>query len=309
VKRFLVLLVVIPLLLVVLAGVATIPAHLQIRTIHPALPAFDTLARALDVADGPIGVSYVNTASQRSPLGTLGHPGVLITWPDGRQFLVDTGMPPDEAIAFGRPMETILGADPTVTHGSLDEQLGSAVNDIRGIGFTHLHSDHTGGLPAICAAQAKPATVYQSPLQSRELNYTTKMGLEALEVAVCERKQLVEGVVMSVPGFPGLAAVSLGGHTPGSTLFAARVGHAYWLFSGDITNDKKSLSRDLPKHWLYSLLIVPEDTTWTARLRKYLAAMEEFDGVIVLPAHDIGVMAESLPPAGTTRLGAADSFR
>ena len=46
-KRFLVLLVAIPLLLVVLAGVATIPAHLQIRTIHPTLPAFDALARAL----------------------------------------------------------------------------------------------------------------------------------------------------------------------------------------------------------------------------------------------------------------------
>ena len=106
---------------------------------------------------------------------------------------------------------------------------------------------------------------------------------------------------MPVPGFPGLAAVSLGGHTPGSTLFAARVGRTYWLFSGDITNDKQSLTQDLPKHWAYSLLIVPEDTARTARLRQYLGALDDIDGVTVLPAHDIDVMARNLPSALAAR--------
>lgn len=299
-KKFLLLLVAVPALVVVLALAATLPAHLQVRGIHPELPAFETLARALDQPGGPVAVAYLNTASQSGPLGTLGHPGVLLTWPDGRQFLVDTGMPPEEAVAFGRPIETLLGAEPTKTYGSPADQLGSAVNDIRGIGFTHLHSDHTAGLPAICAAQSSPATVYQAPLQSRELNYTTRMGVGALEEAVCDRRELGEGVVMPVPGFPGLVAVSLGGHTPGSTLFAARAGAAYWLFSGDITNDKKSLVLNLPKHWAYSLFIVPEDTAWTARLRQYLKSLDEIDGVTVLPAHDIEVMASSLPPAVAT---------
>lgn len=95
--------------------------------------------------------------------------------------------------------------------------------------------------------------------------------------------------------------MSLGGHTPGSTLFAARVDDAYWLFSGDITNDKQSLTRNLPKHWAYSLLVVPEDTAWTARLRQYLQALDDIEGVTVLPAHDIDEMAGNLPPAVATR--------
>lgn len=300
-KKVLLLLVGVPAVVVLLALLATLPAHLQVRGIHPVLPAFETLAHALDQPGGPVAVAYVNTASQRGPLGTLGHPGVLLTWPDGRQFLVDTGMPPDEAVAFGGPMETLLGADPTVTYGSLADQLGSAVNDIRGIGFTHLHSDHTAGLPSLCAAQASPAPVYQAPLQSRELNYTTRMGVGALEEAACGRRELGGEVIMPVPGFPGLAAVSLGGHTPGSTLFAARVGDAYWLFSGDITNDKRSLLQDLPKPLVYSLFIVPEDTAWTARLRQYLKTLDDIDAVTVLPAHDIEVMAASLPAAVATR--------
>jgi glyoxylase-like metal-dependent hydrolase (beta-lactamase superfamily II) len=301
VKKVLALVVVIPLLLVIVAVAATVPAHLQIRRIHPSLPSFETLARALDVPGGPVAVRYVNTASQRGPLGTLGHPGVLITWSDGRRFLIDTGMPPEEAVAFGRPMESFLDAEPTETFGSLADQLGDAVNDIRGIGFTHLHSDHTAGLPAICAAQANPALVYQAPLQATKLNYTTRMGVAALEAAACERRQLDAQVVMPIPGFPGLAAVSLGGHTPGSTLFVARLGAAYWLFSGDITNDKRSLTEDIPKPWIYSLLVVPEDTAWTARLREYLRTLEEVDGVTVLPAHDVEVMAAGLPQAVAAR--------
>ncbi len=300
-KKVLLLVVAIPLLLVVIAAAATLPAHLQIRNLRPPLPAFDELARALDVAGGPVAVAYVNTASQTSPLGTLGHPGVLLTWPDGRQFLIDTGMPPDEAVAFGRPIETLLGADPTETFGGVAEQLGAAVNAIRGIGFTHLHSDHTAGLPAICAAQSSPAPVFQVPLQVNELNYTTRMGMGALKLASCERRMLAEGKIMAIPGFPGLVAVSLAGHTPGSTLFAARVGQAYWLFSGDVTNDKRSLTDDIPKHWAYSLFVVPEDTGWTAHLRQYLRGLEGNDGMTVLPAHVVVVMAASLPAAVAAR--------
>src|SRR5690606_40036314 len=69
-------------------------------------------------------------------------------------------------------------------------------------------------LPGICAAQAHAATVYQSPLQQRELNYTTKIGLAALDAAACPREILAGDVIKPVPGFPGLVAVSLGGHTP-----------------------------------------------------------------------------------------------
>jgi glyoxylase-like metal-dependent hydrolase (beta-lactamase superfamily II) len=298
VKKLVFLIIAIPLTLALVAALFTLPAHRQIRSIHPPLPDFNSIEAALDVADGPVNIAYLNTASQRSPSGTLGHPGVLLSWPDGRRFLIDTGMPPEQAIAFGKPIELVLGADPVEPYGSLADQLGTEANTIEGIAFTHLHSDHTDGLPSLCAAQSSPATVFQTPLQSNELNYTTKLGLKALDTASCERRKLAAETIMPIPGFPGLAAVSLGGHTPGSTLYLARVGQEYWLMSGDITNDKKSLLQDLPKHWLYSTLVVPEDTLRTAQLREYLRELDKNESVTVLPAHDVDGMAASLESYG-----------
>lgn len=300
-KKAVLLIIAIPLVLILVAALFTLPAHRQIRSIHPPLPDFEEITAALDAQDSPLAITYLNTASQRSPAGTLGHPGVLLEWADGRRFLIDTGMPPEQAIAFGKPMEFILDAQPTATYGSLATQLGAAVNSIEGIAFTHLHSDHTDGLPTICSAQAVAATVFQTPLQFNELNYTTEMGFEAFDGVACERRQLAAGTIMTIPGFPGLAAVALGGHTPGSTLYIARVGDKFWLFSGDITNDKKSLLQDLPKHWLYSTFIVPEDTGRTAQLRDYLLKLDKLDDVTVLPAHDVEVMAANLPQYSGTR--------
>ncbi len=298
-KKLMLLIVALPLalmlMLILIVAIVTFPAHRQIRSIHPPLPDFDAIAAALDVAGGPVSISYLNSASQRSPYGTLGHPGVLLEWSDGRRFLIDTGMPPEQAIAFGKPIEFILDAEPTATYGSLAQQLGAAVDSIEGIAFTHLHSDHTDGLPTICAAQAEAATVFQTPLQFNERNYTTELGFKAFDGVACERRQLAAGSMMTIPGFPGLVAASLGGHTPGSTLYAVRIADKFWLFSGDITNDKKSLLQDLPKHWLYSAIIVPEDTARTALLRDYLLELEKIDGVTVLPAHDVEAMAASLP--------------
>ncbi len=284
---FLLVIVAVPL---VMLGIA----HRQIRTIAPALPTLDAIVAALAVEAAPTRLYYVNTASQRNPAGSLGHPGVVIEWSNGRSFLIDTGMPPAQAVAFGRPIEWLLDAEPTQTFGSLADQLGEGVNKVAGVAFTHLHSDHTDGLPQICARQQTPATVFQTPLQYEQRNYTTDMGFEALAAARCARVKLPSADIIPLPGFPGLVAISLGGHTPGSTLYAARVGQHYWLFSGDITNDKRSLLEDLPKHWTYSLLVVPEDTQRTALLRNWLRALDEKPNVTVLPAHDVDVMGEHL---------------
>ena len=296
-KKSLVLLLVFVLvgLPLLLAVAALVPAHLQIRGIEPDLPSWRDIEAALKGTDGPVQASYLNTASQTSPAGTLGHPGVLLRWSDGRLFLIDTGMPPEEAIAFGEPIELLLDAQPTQTFGSLATQLGDSVSAIGGIAFTHLHSDHTDGLPGICAAQEQPAVVFQAPLQFDERNYTTDMGYAALERASCPIARLGEGVLKAVPGFPGLFAVSLGGHTPGSTAYIARVGGEVLIFSGDITNDKRSVVDDLPKAWIYSNLIVPENTERTAVLRRWLQSLDLRDGVTVFPAHDVMAMAAVLP--------------
>jgi glyoxylase-like metal-dependent hydrolase (beta-lactamase superfamily II) len=274
---------------------ATIPARWQIQHITPELPDWAALDAALDQPGGPVALAYVNTASQSTSLGELGHPAIVVEWADGRRFLIDTGMPPEEAQAFGEPME-LLGAGPTTTFGAAASQLGTVVQSVKGIAFTHLHSDHTAGLPGICAAQAQAATVYQSPLQSKELNYTTDIGMVALEAAVCPREVLGNDVIKSVPGFPGLLAISLGGHTPGSTMYAVRVAGKTWIFSGDITNDRRSLLQDIPKPWWYSALVVPENVARTAELRGWLNNLNTQPGVTVLPAHDVvGMAAAGLP--------------
>ncbi len=269
---------------------ATIPARWQIQHINPELPDWAALDAALNQPGGPIGLAYINTASQKTSLGELGHPAIVIEWPDGRHFLIDSGMPPEEAQAFGKPLE-LLGADPTTTFGAVATQLGAAVKSVEGIAFTHLHSDHTAGLPGICAAQTKAASVYQAPLQQQELNYTTEIGLAALDDAVCPRAGLSEDVIMPVPGFPGLLAVSLGGHTPGSTLYAVRVAGKTWIFSGDITNDLRSLQEDIPKPWWYSTLVVPENVGRNRDLRAWLKNLDAQPDVAVLPAHDVVAMA------------------
>jgi glyoxylase-like metal-dependent hydrolase (beta-lactamase superfamily II) len=275
----------------------TAPAHWQINRIAPELPDWAALDAALNVDDGPVAVAMINTASQTSTFGEIGHPSIVINWPDGRRFLLDTGMPPDAAQAFGKPMEQYLGADRIKTYGALATQLGAAVDSVKGVAFTHLHSDHTAGLPGVCGAQQLPAAVYQAPLQREELNYTTKMGMKSLDAAACPREVLVDGVIKTVPGFPGLLAVSMGGHTPGSTLYAIRIDGQTWLFSGDITNDRRSILENLPKPWWYSTLVVPEDTERTAQLREWLRGLDERPGVTVLPAHDTLAMAAAGLPA------------
>ena len=94
------------------------------------------------------------------PAGTIGHPGVLIEWADGKRFLIDTGMPPAQAIEFGKMLEKLLGSDPTVAYGAVHTQLGDALESVRGIAFTHLHSDHTAGLQSLCDKPRQAATVF-----------------------------------------------------------------------------------------------------------------------------------------------------
>lgn len=124
-----------------------------------------------------------------------------------------------------------------------------------------------------------------------------KIGLAALDAASCPRAVLAEGLVKSVRGFPGLVAVSLGGHTPGSTLYGVVVDGKTWVFSGDITNDRRSLLEDLPKPWWYSALVEPENVERTAQLREWLRRLDERPGVTVLPAHDVVAMAAAGLPA------------
>jgi glyoxylase-like metal-dependent hydrolase (beta-lactamase superfamily II) len=92
---------------------------------------------------------------------------------------------------------------------------------------------------------------------------------------------------MAVEGFPGLGVIALGGHTPGSTLFAVAIGDQLWLLSGDISNSKADLLSDTGKGFLYSYLLVPENTARNDVLRPWLGELDAEEDMIVIVSHDL----------------------
>ena len=142
-------------------------AHLQVReaaTTPPSLEAVKRAAAAIPRAEQPVAVRYLNTAKQSGPFGVIGHTVIVVDWADGKSLLIDAGMDRAEAEAFGAAME-ILGSGPTETFGPVEKQMGSALEAVQGMLFTHLHSDHTLGVTDICAGIVESggsATVYQT---------------------------------------------------------------------------------------------------------------------------------------------------
>lgn len=273
------------------------PPHLQTRAIAPPLPGVAELLALRDVPDGPMRVELLTVASQESPRGTLAHTAVLVHWADGRAFLIDAAMDRAGAEEFAELLKTISGAGEGRFRADVAEQLGPAIRDVRGVGFTHLHIDHTQGLGAFCAARGDGAAVYQTRWQAEEHNYNTTEGAAIVRGSCLAPRRLEGEGVLPVEGFPGLGAVALGGHTPGSTLFAVAVDGHLWLFSGDTTNTKASLLGDVGKGFLYSWLLVPENTARTAELRRWLAGLDARDDTSVIVSHDAADAAASGLPA------------
>jgi len=277
-----------------------VEAHWEIRRIAPPLADRASLDARLDVPDGPVALHVVNTATQRSRGGdpSLGHPAFRIEWPDGRVFLIDLGMDADGAREFGETIERFVDAEPIETYGSVAEQLGAGVDRVAGVAFTHLHIDHTQGIAALCAALGRDVDVFQTTWQARRGNYTTAPGRESVEASGCARlRELTDGPIYDVPGFPGLVAVAAGGHTPGSTVYFARVGDTTWVFAGDISNVQDALLGNRPKPWAYSLFVTPEATERLEELRRWLAAVHALPGYRVTVSHDVDAIAASAIPA------------
>lgn len=284
------------LLLLVGLGLAALgEAHWEMRGLTPVLPEWDALLALVDVADSPVRVSYVNTATQPGVAGSpLSHPAFVLEWADGRIFLIDTGMDREGARAFGRPFELLFGVEPVEPHASVAEQLGPAAERVRGVAFTHLHVDHTGGLASLCAQREErdaALPVFQIPWQADRGNYTTTPGREHIAESGCGRpERLGAAAGVPVPGFPGLAVVAAGGHTPGSSVYVARVAGATWVFAGDITFTREALLENRPKERIYSLLITPEAPRVLEALRLWLAGLDARPGVTVVVSHDLGAL-------------------
>jgi glyoxylase-like metal-dependent hydrolase (beta-lactamase superfamily II) len=106
-----------------------------------------------------------------------------------------------------------------------------------------------------------------------------------------------EGPLLAVPGFAGVAVFPAGGHTPCSQVIVARVGDRTLAFAGDLVNEADGIRHDVPKPFLYSLLLVPEASGRLATLRRWLRELQDHDHVLVLPSHDEAALrASALSP-------------
>lgn len=283
-------------------------AHWSIRTIEPELPSIEQiLAVGADSVDLPVGLRLFDTASQSMPRSgvlersldptpeaayVMAFPAFALEWADGRIFLIDLGMERASALAFGKPAEFALAADPITFHADVAEFLGSAIDRVAGVGFSHLHTDHTDGAVRLCEAAGRAIPLFQTPLQADRTNYTTRPGRARLERAGClDPIRLHEGPLYALPGFPGLSVFETGGHTPGSQIFVARVrdsaGSRLWVFTGDIVNHVDGIVHNVPKPTLYSLFVVPEHRDGLERLRYMLAELAQRPGVDPLVSHDL----------------------
>lgn len=271
----------------VLAALVLIQAHQQVRSVEPALPSRVEIRDLLTAEGGPVRVRYINTSSQEMPQGVLGHVVFVAEWANGNLFMIDAGMDREEAVEFGKLMETALGAREAVSHGTIAELLGPDTKRVMGVGYTHLHIDHTQGTLAFCAARGPGAAVYQTSWQKDLHNFNTTEGAAIVADSCLERGTLVGGTVQTIEKFPGLGLVALGGHTPGSTLFAIAVQDHLWLVSGDISNNKMDLIRNIGKGLLYSYILVPENTERSQELRVWLAGLDAEPDMRVLVSHDL----------------------
>ena len=277
---------------VALIGMAVIliPAHLQVRSVTPALPSNNSML-ALRSANGPTKIAYILTSSQQLDRGQISHITIVIEWANGQRFLIDTGMSKQQAESFAELLQKMdSSAGQATIHGTVAQLLGSKIKDVAGVGFTHLHIDHTEGLENFCAARGAGAVLLQTPSQNKLHNFNTTEGagllanscLQQIEFSPDNNENLYQS-----SQFPGLAAIELGGHTPGSTLWAVALGEKVLLFSGDTSNDKASIDHNIPKEKLYSYLIVPENTKRTAELRQWLRELDQSDLFSVIVSHDL----------------------
>jgi glyoxylase-like metal-dependent hydrolase (beta-lactamase superfamily II) len=222
---------------------------------------------------------------------------------EGRtHLLIDTGMTREGALEFGRPLQWLGGAAPMEPHGSAAAQLGDARQRVQGVVFTHLHSDHVGGITELCAGLDHPLHVFMDEAQAERPNYTTRSGLTLVEKSTCVREErLPDARLKPVPGFDGVFVIDAGGHTPGSQIIVAVIvgpdgGHGY-IFTGDIVNNIDGVTDDIPKPFLYSLLMVPEDGSRLAQLRRYLKELHEGNNFTLLVSHDQRALEQSGVPA------------
>jgi len=299
-------------------GFVLVPPHRAIRALDPPLPSDAEIQAFLAPADdAPVAVAWQLTSSQRLPRRqvldpaldpdpdadyVMSHPSFALAWADGRLLLADLGMEAQAARDFGAPFAWV-GAGPVEIGVDAATALGPAVDRVEALWFSHLHVDHVQGVGALCRARNGGSLRWlQTPGQADGGNHTTRPARELAVGAGClVAERLPAQPLAPVAGFPGVAAVSAAGHTPGSQVLLAVVRGAgperRLAFTGDVVNHVEGARLDVGKPPLYRALIVPEWDARLGRVRRWLAHLERDLGFeLVVPHHRGQLEALDLPP-------------
>lgn len=258
-----------------------------------ALPvAFETRLTAWQEAPRWLVLSGDRTPDEVDPY-VMTHPLFAFRWADGTRLVVDAGLAPDGARAFGRPSE-LLGAERTVC--GADAFAGLDPASVRAAVFSHLHVDHVQGLEVLCGGGTRIPVRVSAEQRGSDERYEAqgRETLEALEAGGCvEIAPLATrggGPAPGLSGFPGIHRVAVPGHTPGSQLVVGFVrdgaeGVRGVVVSGDVVNHRAGFRHDRPKPWWYRRLIVREVDALQARNRQLLARLDRRGFEILVDHH------------------------
>lgn len=300
-------LVVLVLLALIVVASALVWMHLEVQRARAPLPMVADLLAVAEQPDLPIKVSVIETSQQPTPRRAvldphsdprpdapyvMTHPSFVLEWGDGRILLIDAGMSRGAAVEFGATLERFMDAAPVEPLATVAGALGQEAKRVKGIVFTHLHTDHVDGLRELCASVTPPVKAFMTNAQLDSWTLFTAPGKQIVETAGCvERTRIGGAALLPLDGFPGVGVIAAAGHTPGSQAIVVAVREApgkvrRLVFSGDITNTIDGVRHDLPKPLLYRLVIVPEDDDRLGELRRYLRALEKDHGFGVVVSHD-----------------------
>ena len=171
---------------------------------------------------------------------------VLLIETDNGLVLVDSGFGTDDCAAPKRAgpsrhmLRATLSLEETVSH-QLD-QLGYARDDVRHIVITHLDVDHAGGLSDFPAAQvhitsAEALGAIRAPSRRERIRYRSAQWAHGPNIVEHDpRGEKWRGFAAAkelAEISPGIALVSLPGHTRGHACVAVDAGHRWVLHAGD----------------------------------------------------------------------------